>query len=108
VILDLTPILVPIIVSAIITIAAALVVRRYAGPAQDAYVKALVGRNTLLAQEREDYVKKVDGLTEEVKSLRKEVADLKEEVATLTRENYRLLQRLDEKDQRYVREARDE
>jgi predicted RNase H-like nuclease (RuvC/YqgF family) len=108
VILDLTPIIIPIVVSAVITVGGAFVVRRYAGPAQDAYVKALVGRNTLLAQEREDYVKKVADLTEEVKELREEVASLKAEVSRLTRENYRLLQRLDEKDQRYVHEGRDE
>ena len=49
---DLTPIIVPIIVSVILSISGAFVVSKYTGPAQQAYVAALEGRLKVVTDER--------------------------------------------------------
>jgi predicted nuclease with TOPRIM domain len=95
--IDLTPILIPVIVSLVITAGGAWAVRKWAGPAQKAYQDAVAGRLTVLTTERGELVGKVDSLTAEVNSLRgtierlrDKIGDLEREIRGLTSENLEL------------------
>jgi uncharacterized coiled-coil protein SlyX len=93
--LDLTGILVPVVVAFIVTAGGAWAIRKYAGPAQTAYVSALVGRNQILENERSDQEDKIKELIAKVDALRQEVENLRGEVRELTSENLELRRRLD-------------
>jgi predicted nuclease with TOPRIM domain len=102
---DLSPILIPVIVSLVITAGSAWAVRRWAGPAQAAYESALSGRLAILTDERRELVDKVDDLTSEVEQLRgvidrlrDKIGDLERQVRELTVENLNLRRRI-ERDQ---------
>jgi hypothetical protein len=95
--LDLSPVLIPVVVSLAITAGSAWAVRRYAGPAQIAYQTAVQGRLTVLSAEREELVDKVKDLTIEVdrlgqviETLRDKVGDLERQLRDLTSENLML------------------
>jgi uncharacterized protein YlxW (UPF0749 family) len=91
---DLWPLLIPVSLAAVTSVATAWVVRRYAGPAQSAYVVALEGRVKILQSEREDLSKEVAAIEKDmevlrvrIKVLQDKVLELERQVRVLTAEN---------------------
>jgi len=83
---DLWPLLLPVLLAAIISIATAWAVRKYAGPAQAAYVAALEGRIKVLQADREDLSKEVAEIEADMATLKVRVAALQDKVIDLERQ----------------------
>ena len=83
----------PIAISVAISLGGALVISRYAGPAQQAYLLAVEKRLTLVTSER-------DEAEREIPHLRTRIADLEREVESLKEENRKLYRRLDADEKR--------
>jgi septal ring factor EnvC (AmiA/AmiB activator) len=95
---DLWGVLIPVIASTVILVGGAWVVRRYAGPAQTAYVSAVEGRMKILTAERDELVSSLKRITDETAGLRytigeleRTVKNLERQVRELTAENMELL-----------------
>jgi septal ring factor EnvC (AmiA/AmiB activator) len=95
---DLWGVLIPVIASTVILVGGAWVVKRYAGPAQAAYVSAVEGRMKILASERDELVASLKRITDETSGLRatineleRQVKSLERQVRDLTAENLELL-----------------
>jgi hypothetical protein len=97
---DLSPILVPILVSVVLSVSGAFVVARYAGPAQGAYVAAIQGRMQVLEDERDDAVERIPRLEARIVALEERVHDLTNELRDRDQEIARLYRRLDADEQR--------
>jgi chromosome segregation ATPase len=83
---DLWGVLIPVIASTVILVGGSWVVRRYAGPAQSAYVSAVEGRMKILAAERDEMVASLKRLTDEANELRASVRELEQNVRVLERQ----------------------
>jgi septal ring factor EnvC (AmiA/AmiB activator) len=95
---DLWGVLIPVIAATVIFVGGAWVVRRYAGPAQTAYVSAVEGRMKILTAERDELVSSLKRITDETAGLRytigeleRTVKNLERQVRELTAENMELL-----------------
>jgi chromosome segregation ATPase len=83
--MDLWPIVLPIVVSVILSVSGALAISRYSGPAQKSYIDALEGRLRLVSAERDEATARIPRLEERVRDLEQEVGDLKRENIDLYR-----------------------
>lgn len=97
---DLWGIIIPIVVSVILSATTALVISRYAGPAQAAYVDALEGRLKVVTGERDDALRELPILRKRVADLESEVHDLKAASSEKDREIADLYRRIDLDDRR--------
>jgi len=94
--LDLWPIVVPIIISVILSLAAAAVVSRSAAsPAQQAYIASLQGRLAVVEDERDDAQLRLPKLEARIVALEERVRELQEHIAAKDREIARLYRRLE-------------
>ena len=100
---DLSPIIVPILVSVVLSVSGAFVVARYAGPAQGAYVAAIQGRMQVLEDERDDAVERIPKLEARIHELEKAVEQLEHLVGKRDREIADLYRRLDADEKRLPR-----
>jgi predicted nucleic acid-binding Zn-ribbon protein len=103
---DLTPIVIPVVVSVILSLTAAFAVARYSGPAQEAYVKALTGRLQVVERERDDAEMAIPKLEARIEALEKHVHELQQQLAERDRELVILYQRLSADEKRIPREPR--
>ena len=92
---DLLGMLAPILISVAISLGGALVISRYAGPAQAAYVTALEKRLEIVTAERDDLDDDAGGLRARIAELEREVAVLKEAGNAKDREIAELYRRVD-------------
>ena len=83
----------PIAISVAISLGGALVISRYAGPAQAAYLLAVEKRLSLVTAERDEAKREIPTLTARI-------ADLEREVDSLKEENRKLYRRLDADEKR--------
>ena len=105
VIADLSPIVIPVVVSVILSLSGAFVVARYSGPAQSAYIAALEGRLRVTSSERDDAAKRVPLLEERIAELERQVGDLQREGREKDREITDLYRRLDDSPSKRVPRA---
>lgn len=94
----------PILISVAISLGGAVVISRYAGPAQAAYVAALEKRLALVASERDELDEDAGGLRARIAELEREVAELKSASGAKDREIAALYRRLDADERRFARE----
>lgn len=92
---DLLGMLAPILISVAISLGGALVISRYAGPAQAAYVTALEKRLEIVTAERDDLDDDAGGLRARIAELEREVVVLKEAGNAKDREIAELYRRVD-------------
>ena len=85
----------PVLVSVAISLGGALVISRYAGPAQAAYVVALEKRLALVTRERDDLDEDAGGLRSRIAELEREVAELKTAGSAKDREIAELYRRVE-------------
>jgi hypothetical protein len=97
---DLSPIVLPVVVSVILSLTGAFVVARYSGPAQSAYIAALEGRLRVIAGERDDGMARMSKLEIRIVHLEAEVAALKAANDEKDREIAALYRRLDDSERR--------
>lgn len=100
---DLTPIIVPIVVSVMLSISGAFVVARWAGPAQSAYIAALQGRLAVVERERDDAEQDIPKLEARIAHLEARVRELEATVRERESEVLRLYHRLEEDEKRLPR-----
>ena len=100
---DLAPILLPIIVSVALSVTGALIVARYAGPAQEAYVQALKGRLAVVEEERDDAALRIPELETRIKALEEEVGRLRSDLSAARDREFQLLRRLEADERRMPR-----
>lgn len=98
--IDLAPILVPIVVSVILSLTTAFVVARYSGPAQSAYIQALQGRLAVVEQERDDAQLEVPKLEARIAHLESRVHELETTLREREQELNRLYRRLEADEKR--------
>lgn len=98
--MDLWPIVIPIIVSVVLSMSAALAIARYSGPAQEAYVKALTGRLAVVERERDDAELAIPKLEARIEALEQQVVALQKELQERDREIIHLYQRLSDDEKR--------
>lgn len=96
----------PVAVSVLISLAGALVIARYAGPAQAAYVLALEKRLTLVSAERDELDEDAGGLRARIAELEREVGELKAAGSAKDREIAELYRRLDADERRMSADER--
>jgi len=101
--MDLTPIIIPVLVSVVLSIGGALVVARYSGPAQTAYIAALQGRLSVVEEERDDAQMTIPRLEARIATLEERVRELQANLAVKEREINRLYQRLERDERRLPR-----
>lgn len=99
---DLSPIIVPIVVSVILSVSGALVVARFTGPAQAAYVAALEGRLKVVTDERSEAWARIPKLEARIQALEEQVEQLTRQGIEKDRELTRLYRRLDADEQRLI------
>jgi hypothetical protein len=87
--------LAPILISVAISLGGAVVISRYAGPAQAAYVAALEKRLAIVTAERDELDDDAGGLRARIAELEREVAELKSASGAKDREIADLYRRLD-------------
>jgi chromosome segregation ATPase len=97
---DLTPILVPIVVSVVLSIGGAFVVARYSGPAQSAYIQALQGRLAVVEQERDDAELAIPKLEARIDALETHVSELQRTIHERDKELLSLYRRLEADERR--------
>ena len=97
---DLTPIIVPILVSVVLATSSAFVVARYSGPAQTAYIQALQGRLMVVEQERDDAQMAIPKLEARIAALEAHVKELQATVHEREIELNRLYRRLEADEKR--------
>ena len=98
---DLWPIVIPITVSVILSLAAAAVVSRSAAsPAQQAYIASLQGRLSVVEDERDDAQLRLPKLEARIAALEERVHELQASLAEKERELNRLYQRLENDERR--------
>ena len=98
---DLWGIVVPIVVSVILSLAAAFIVSRSAAsPAQAAYIQALQGRLTVVEDERDDAQLRLPKLEARIAALEAQVNELKSALHEKDAELARLYRRLDADERR--------
>lgn len=101
---DLSPIIIPVLVSVVLSVAGAAVVSRSAAsPAQAAYIQALQGRLAVVEQERDDAELTIPKLEARIATLEAQVAELKEMLHEKDGELSRLYRRLDADERRLPR-----
>lgn len=93
--MDATGILVPILVSVVLSVAGAFAVARYSGPAQTQYVDALKGRLAVVERERDDVAAKLPKHEARIAQLEARVAELEETNRKQAAELLELYRRLD-------------
>lgn len=91
---DLAGVVVPVLVSVVVMAGGAFAVRRYAGPAQAAYVSAIEGRLDILMRERDDCKNSMDRMRVEIEALHVKITDLDRQVRELTAENLEMRRRI--------------
>lgn len=96
----------PILISVAISLGGALVISRYAGPAQAAYVEALEKRLSIVTSERDELDEDAGGLRARIADLEREVAELKTAGGAKDREIAELYRRLDADERRLSLEER--
>jgi hypothetical protein len=92
---NLWPIVTPIVVSVLLSLAGALAISKYAGPAQAAYVQALEGRLAIVTKARDDAEADLPHLRARILELERQVEELKSDRAAKDREVAELYRRLD-------------
>jgi uncharacterized protein YceH (UPF0502 family) len=97
---DLSPIVLPVVVSVILSLTGAFVVARYSGPAQSAYIAALEGRLHVIAGERDDGMARMSKLEARIVQLEAEVHALQAANDEKDREIAALYRRLDADERR--------
>jgi cell division protein FtsB len=97
---NLADIIVPATVALAISLGASLIVAFRAGPAQEAYVRALQGRLAVVEQERDDATIEIPKLEARIVALEARVHELQEGVTERDREIARLYRRLDADERR--------
>jgi septal ring factor EnvC (AmiA/AmiB activator) len=100
--LDLSAIIVPIVVSVILSVSGALVVSKRTGTAQEAYVKALEGRLKVVTDERSEAWAHIPKLEARILALEEQVEALTRQGIAKDRELARLYRRLDADELRLV------
>ena len=90
----------PIFISVAISLGGALVISRYAGPAQQAYLLAVEKRLALVTSERDEAEREVPLLAARIAELEREVDDLKRGTLSKDREIADLYRRLDADERR--------
>lgn len=102
--LDLWPIVLPVIVSVVLSLAAAAVVSRSAAsPAQAAYIQALQGRLAVVEDERDEAELAIPKLEARIAALEDRVRELQAAIAEKDRELNGLYRRLDADERRLPR-----
>lgn len=96
----------PIFISVAISLGGALVISRYAGPAQAAYVQALEKRLAIVTSERDELDDDAGGLRSRIAELEREVAELKSQSGAKDREIADLYRRLDADERRIAAEEK--
>lgn len=96
----------PIAISVTISLGGALVISRYAGPAQQAYLLAVEKRLTLVTNERDEAQSGIPHLRTRIEELEREVDDLKRLTATKDREIADLYRRLDMDERRLAQDEK--
>ena len=98
---DLGPIIIPVLVSVILSVAGAAVVSRSAAsPAQTAYIQALQGRLAVVEEERDDAQIAIPKLEARIAALEAQVGELKDMLHEKDAELNRLYRRLDADERR--------
>ena len=92
---DALALLGPIAISVAISLGGALVISRYAGPAQTAYLVALEKRLSVVLAERDEAEREIPLLRTRIEGLEREVDDLKNLTVGKDREIADLYRRLD-------------
>lgn len=87
-------IVVPVLVSVIVMAGGAFAVRRYAGPAQAAYVSAVEGRLGILMRERDECKASLALMRAEIDALHAKITDLDRQIRELTTENLDMRRRI--------------
>lgn len=101
---DLWGIVIPIVVSVILSLAAAAIVSRSAAsPAQAAYIQALQGRLAVVEDERDDAQLRLPKLEARIAALESQVNELKSALHEKDAELARLYRRLDADERRLPR-----
>jgi len=101
--LDLWPIVLPVIVSVILSLAAAAIVSRSAAsPAQAAYISALQGRLLVVEAARDDAELRIPKLEARIGALEERVHDLQSAITEKDRELAGLYRRLDADERRLL------
>lgn len=96
----------PILISVAISLGGAVVISRYAGPAQAAYVSALEKRLSIVTSERDELDDDAGGLRARIAELEREVAELKSASGAKDREIADLYRRIDADERRIAAEER--
>jgi len=96
----------PIFISVAISLGGALVISRYAGPAQAAYVTALEKRLAIVSAERDDLDEDAGGLRARVLELERQVEELRTLGNAKDREIAELYRRIDADERRLTVDER--
>lgn len=97
---DLGGVLVPVVVATILSVTTALVVGRYSGPAQSAYVAALQGRLSVVEAAKNEAESVIPKLEQRIRELEQAVEKLEHLVGKRDREIADLYRRLDADERR--------
>lgn len=98
--IDLTPIVIPVVVAVILSVSSAFVVARTAGPSQAAYVASLEGRLKLVVAERDEALTRLRSLELRVGQLEQELEGIRDEASRKDRQLIELYRRIDEDERR--------
>jgi chromosome segregation ATPase len=96
----------PIIISVAISLGGALVISRYAGPAQAAYVTALEKRLAIVTAERDELDDDAGGLRARIQELERQVDELRSASGAKDREIADLYRRIDADERRLTADER--